>query len=190
MLTFTALRIALQFSRDVHSFNGRQRDPNLLQPIVLCGYWKGLKRFWRTEYDRHRQKIYLHLKNTRVHCRAWVLQERLLSPRDLHFGMNMIYWECRRVLAPEGKTVWNQKWRNFMFTGIPENDLSMNNGYLGRWCHVIKEYTAAKLTIQIDKLVTISALAKEMQKHVNLAKNSEIAHLAGLWLSNLEIKLL
>ena len=38
--------------------------------------------------------------------RAWVVQERLLSPRILHFGAEMLYWECRcrsaSELAPNG----------------------------------------------------------------------------------------
>lgn len=38
--------------------------------------------------------------------RAWAVQERLLSPRILHFGAEMLYWECRcrsaSELAPNG----------------------------------------------------------------------------------------
>jgi len=33
--------------------------------------------------------------------RAWVLQERLLSPRQIHFGALQLYWECRRHAACE-----------------------------------------------------------------------------------------
>jgi heterokaryon incompatibility protein (HET) len=33
--------------------------------------------------------------------RGWILQERLLSPRQIHFGELQIYWECRRQAACE-----------------------------------------------------------------------------------------
>src|SRR2546421_346148 len=33
--------------------------------------------------------------------RAWVLQERLMAPRVLHFGSAQLFWECRRGLLCE-----------------------------------------------------------------------------------------
>jgi len=33
--------------------------------------------------------------------RAWVLQERVLSPRVLHFGRRQLFWECRQFVACE-----------------------------------------------------------------------------------------
>ncbi|KAI0521308.1 heterokaryon incompatibility protein-domain-containing protein [Xylaria bambusicola] len=36
-----------------------------------------------------------------LNTRGWVMQERLLSRRILHFGAEMIYWECRRRSASE-----------------------------------------------------------------------------------------
>ncbi|KAK3377275.1 heterokaryon incompatibility protein-domain-containing protein, partial [Lasiosphaeria ovina] len=36
-----------------------------------------------------------------VNARAWVLQERLLAPRVLHFGEREVFWECRKLKAPE-----------------------------------------------------------------------------------------
>lgn len=36
-----------------------------------------------------------------LHQRGWVLQERLLSPRTIHFGQEQIFWECRCELACE-----------------------------------------------------------------------------------------
>ena len=31
--------------------------------------------------------------------RAWVLQERILSPRTIHFGRNQLLWECREHVS-------------------------------------------------------------------------------------------
>lgn len=36
-----------------------------------------------------------------LHRRGWVLQERLLSPRTIHFGQEQMFWECRCQMACE-----------------------------------------------------------------------------------------
>lgn len=61
--------------------------------------------------------------------RGWVLQERLLSPRVIYYGMKELYWECRSQTASEAfpsltreghlSTYW---WSDFLF------------GYVDRIC--------------------------------------------------------
>ena len=41
------------------------------------------------------------LMNAPLHHRAWVLQERILAPRILHFGSKQLFWECKRGLMCE-----------------------------------------------------------------------------------------
>lgn len=41
------------------------------------------------------------LLDTTLHTRGWVLQERLLSPRTIHFGQEQMFWECRCEMACE-----------------------------------------------------------------------------------------
>ncbi|KAG4430835.1 hypothetical protein IFR05_013691 [Cadophora sp. M221] len=36
-----------------------------------------------------------------LNTRAWVAQERMLSPRTIHFGKKQIFWECRELNACE-----------------------------------------------------------------------------------------
>lgn len=42
-----------------------------------------------------------HVDRSPLNKRAWAVQERLLSPRILHFGAEMLYWECRCRSASE-----------------------------------------------------------------------------------------
>lgn len=49
-----------------------------------------------------------NLLSTPLHKRAWVLQERVMSPRTIHFG-EQLFWECREHKACESYP-----------TGIPE----------------------------------------------------------------------
>jgi len=55
------------------------------------------------------------LLDTPLHNRGWVLQERLLSPRTIHFGQEQMFWECRRDIAceayPEGIPEQFRNWR-------------------------------------------------------------------------------
>ena len=62
------------------------------------------------------------LLDTVLHTRGWVYQERLLSPRTIHFGQEQMFWDCRCVMAceayPEGipEQFCNQRtraWRQF-----------------------------------------------------------------------------
>ena len=35
--------------------------------------------------------------------RGWVLQERLLSPRTLHYSEGQMYWECQNCVLGRGR---------------------------------------------------------------------------------------
>ncbi|CAD6443602.1 c3eb3a84-62c9-4c5b-af84-ae19b046cb71 [Sclerotinia trifoliorum] len=101
--------------------------------------------------------------------RAWTLQERLLSPRVLHFAPNEIIWECRYGDARE----YSPRIAKRKFAGI-----------YSRWGEIVNKYTGAQLTYSKDKLVAIAGIA--------FAANEETGdeYLAGLWRTNLEEQLL
>jgi Heterokaryon incompatibility protein (HET) len=40
----------------------------------------------------------LHLDNYPLGRRAWVVQEKFLAPRILHFGKNQLFWECHDLV--------------------------------------------------------------------------------------------
>ncbi|ETN43579.1 uncharacterized protein HMPREF1541_02738 [Cyphellophora europaea CBS 101466] len=58
--------------------------------------------FWIVEEDFARDELI----GNPINRRGWVLQERLLSHRIVHFGPDQVFWECRELLAcetfPEG----------------------------------------------------------------------------------------
>jgi Heterokaryon incompatibility protein (HET) len=47
------------------------------------------------------------LRDEPLNSRAWTLQERILSPRILHYGTDQMYWECRECLLAEDGTRFN-----------------------------------------------------------------------------------
>ena len=40
-----------------------------------------------------------NVDNEILNKRAWVLQERILAPRTIHFGKNQLFWECREHVS-------------------------------------------------------------------------------------------
>lgn len=54
-------------------------------------------RFWQTEVE-----------SGPLNGRAWVLKERVLAPRTLHFGRRQLFWECHETVSFAKKTKENR----------------------------------------------------------------------------------
>ncbi|KAM0187296.1 hypothetical protein ACHAPQ_006636 [Fusarium lateritium] len=114
--------------------------------------------------------------------RAWVVQERFLSPRTLHFTKDQAFWVCQSVTACE---VWPE--------GIPRVqhylecslDLPKGSGWLSRggWPTIVEQYSSCSLTFGRDKLVAISAIAQLIQK------KTPDDYVAGMWQNDLAAEL-
>lgn len=80
-----------------------ERDPRAIRPTECSIRWSNCE---ETEARRYRVVPEPHLwaqklVNQPLNLRAWVLQERILSPRVLHFGRDQLFWECREFVACE-----------------------------------------------------------------------------------------
>jgi hypothetical protein len=111
--------------------------------------------------------------------RAWVVQERLLAPRTLHFSSTQIFWECNSLNACE------------VFPHQFPRSLSYGDFYLHKqpvsmslWWKIVQLYSICNLTYSKDKLVALSGLAREIYN-----QNQENRYLAGLWRHGMEIQL-
>jgi Heterokaryon incompatibility protein (HET) len=129
--------------------------------------------------------------------RAWFLQERMLSPRTLHFGSNQLFWECSELAAcelfPRGfpsVVSCNNLKSCVRSTERPANSpVTISSHWAHQtgwtaWFIVVREYSRGRLTIPSDKLVAVSGLARLMQPRM------ECRYLAGLWEENLLHQLL
>jgi len=116
--------------------------------------------------------------------RAWAYQERLLSPRVLHFGDSELIFECMEELRCEcrdDRTASTQIiWTKF----IKEPKLYLLSRTLLRqtageiWKSMLRQHSWLQLTYPSDKLVTLAGLAKQ------LAEPGD-QYLAGLWKSRI-----
>lgn len=128
---------------------------------------------------------------------AWVVQERLLAPRTVHFTTNSVYFECHSRTISDIDP--------FDHYGVPkvhhdkENSWAADDRLVGsggglseellleRWKRVVMIYTEAQLTHESDKLIAIAGLAKFLR---DLWPDPNITYLAGLWSFNLGFWLL
>ncbi|KAK4580147.1 hypothetical protein LTR86_000350 [Recurvomyces mirabilis] len=113
-----------------------------------------------------------------LRSRAWVLQERLLSHRNLYFGRRQTYFECRKASWAEGS------WTQCVVAPFPRGrtefssrrtiEEDANNWYSLAGYH----YNECGLTVPHDKLPALSGLASKFHAlHGN-------TYAAGLWIED------
>lgn len=165
------------------------RDPHVLYPQIVnvstnrkvTQYVVLHSDFWQTEVSR-----------ARLNRRAWVLQERLLSPRVLHFSRNQMLWECREKDAseiyPDGLPLELFGSSYGRFKDLTHHAATgETNGAVAAyrsWTRIVRAYTICDLTFPSDKLVALSAVAKVM---ANVLQDD---YVAGMWRRYLERELL
>lgn len=118
--------------------------------------------------------------------RAWTLQERVLSPRILHFGTNGVFWECDQ-LATFQNNFTNAHLEGYFrhkTTKRGVQNSSDTTEVVTNWYKLVENYSTRALTKENDKLIALSALAKRYR-----AVLKDI-YIAGLWRRDLGIGLL
>lgn len=119
-----------------------------------------------------------------LHQRGWVLQERELSPRVLHFTSSQVLWECREFKATEGWPHGNTKDPDSKYSPLlprmldtiqPANKQSIFDA----WHSLVSDYSARSLTKETDTLVALSGIARVISKYTNCE------YFAGIWSDDL-----
>lgn len=114
--------------------------------------------------------------------RGWVYQERLLSPRIVHFGAIDLIWECNCDMACYCKHYRGSGSRNAITHPVKPQHIasvraaSEGHGHVGRWVQVVEAYTAMDFTYESDRLPAIAGVAKQFRR--NMANQR---YIAGLW---------
>lgn len=126
--------------------------------------------------------------------RGWVMQERLLAPRVLHFLAGQVSWECGETLAwekagcgvgPDGLHIPYYKVLSQMdsYRSVrTDMDRLRSDGchrHVDFWHQLVRRYSRFGLTNQSDKLVAISGVARRM------ALSTGDQYVAGLWASSM-----
>lgn len=95
--------------------------------------------------------------------RAWVYQERQLSPRMVHFGGQQIFWACNSSFQSQDgwyRSRWNPSKKKI----------------LSDWNSIVSEYSALQLTYESDRLSAIAAIVQRVMKI-----RPHDTYIAGMW---------
>ena len=109
--------------------------------------------------------------------RAWTLQERILSPRTLHYGVDQTYWECQEMLLAEDGARFDPVTLNPQ--SIAASDQDEKRRLRDGWPKLVTAYSKRNLTRGTDKLPALSGLASE------IAMYTGDTYYAGVWKSHL-----
>ncbi|KAL2214640.1 HET-domain-containing protein, partial [Sarocladium strictum] len=120
--------------------------------------------------------------------RGWVVQERLLSRRNIHFSKDQVVWECRcssacemfPASAPFKETLLFLKHRFSRVVWGGEEGLQSLRDV---WSILVSEYTRCKLTKASDKLIAFGGIASTFTGPLGRR------YVAGLWLDNVVYQL-
>ena len=115
--------------------------------------------------------------------RGWILQERILSPRVLHFAPEELSWECLEETACECSGIITDPVGGIshfctqpkLLHGFSHWSLLDDKKLERYWHALIEEYTALELAYDRDIFPAISGLAKEF------GRVRKCPYFAGLW---------
>lgn len=125
--------------------------------------------------------------------RAWALQERELSVRNIHFSHNMILWECK-TCQRTSELPWGPDDYYLMLYVDWKLVPNLRNEHLlaseaqtlrKRWYTLMEDYMVRALTYRHDKLRALSGLAHSFHTRMSSGR-----YLAGLWSHHLPYSLL
>jgi hypothetical protein len=142
--------------------------------------------------DNDRWTNVIHENHAPLNSRGWVLQERLLSPRVLHFGDTELFWQCKAKLSSESwptSFVSMEAVKTHLFSmrlppdftprnteGVDDTEAILNTLHL-EWSKIVEHYSSCNLTKGEDKLIALSGLASRLQERL------KDEYLAGMWRS-------
>ncbi|KAH7061846.1 heterokaryon incompatibility protein-domain-containing protein [Paraphoma chrysanthemicola] len=102
------------------------------------------------------------VENARLNKRAWVMQERVLSRRTIHFTANQVYFECGEGVSCENFTTLKSSFRKKYFMLDPDFPARLFESGNRRTTEFIQflseEYSKRGLTQKTDRRVAISGL--------------------------------
>ncbi|KAF2821373.1 HET-domain-containing protein [Ophiobolus disseminans] len=126
-----------------------ERDPTPLRPLRVETTWAPNPDVSNGEFTYPQAGEYMcdaleawtySVEEAPLNKRAWVCQERVLSPRIMHFSRTQLFWECHEVIAsenyPSGLPLWalpsyrnspTRLKRHLYQLGLRRADLSLEN---------------------------------------------------------------
>ncbi|OTB15017.1 hypothetical protein K445DRAFT_376434 [Daldinia sp. EC12] len=123
--------------------------------------------------------------------RAWVYQERRLSPRLLHFCGNELVFECKHHTACECEDIsadstrdydsWTKAHEAYLATHHDVTKVDITTRTEHEWHTLIRAYSQLNITFVGDRLPAMSGLAQHARRMRETYGIPTGKYLAGLW---------
>ena len=176
------LNIAATGARDSSYGLFFDRDPSLVSSGLALVDWeadmpKGACRFFSSDLWAD------GVSRAPLNRRAWVVQERFLARRNLHFGSQSLFFECHELEAcetfPSGVPNYFHRLLDNDFKVVSKHDPGEDEAaiapFLRSWQKIITRYMSCSLTFPSDKMIALSGVADEFRSLSNTA------YVAGLF---------
>lgn len=174
-----------------------ERTPIFEPPCAIQTRWKSPNNFNEiprlppdgdSRYLVRRRDWIKDISGSPLNRRGWVLQERLLAPRVLHFSPEQVSWECGELISWE-KAPWlyshqapfesHRDWIAYGIIGRNMQCVNLNHPReSAEYRTLVAEYTKCDLTRHSDRLVAFAGIAKQQA----LVRGQ---YVAGLWAKSL-----
>ncbi|OAL42935.1 HET-domain-containing protein [Pyrenochaeta sp. DS3sAY3a] len=175
------------------SFDGDQGIIKPRNPLnqIVCQLYPDTKLGYEVIAPCTPHCLYHSFDHARWHLdsRAWVFQERILSPRTAHFTRNFVHLECRTELKCEtmstsgchhsGSLSKADYQALFSALGMGALCQSSTDFFLGIWHDILRKYSTTNLTRKEDVLLAVAGLAQRIQAQ------SQLTWSFGLWREHL-----
>ncbi|PVH85902.1 HET-domain-containing protein [Cadophora sp. DSE1049] len=114
---------------------------------------------------------------SKLSTRGWVFQERILSPRTLHFSKYEMAWECQSIVDCECSTtsVRSKRTASILKGLLVQPREAVTKAWRD---NIVPTYTSLDLTQKSDRLLAITGLATAIG-----GLDQSAVYVAGLWMS-------
>lgn len=165
----------------------RSREPDIFKPCDVTIPWLNNGGEFRIVDARTWAE---EVTQAPLNKRAWVAQELLLAPRQLHFGASQILWQCIEscaceqypdglpdVIAIRAKGVQSAR-QQLRRSELIDGDADQHNKIRSDWRVVAEHYMRGKLTYDRDRVMALDGI---IQRYASLLGDDFVA---GIWRSD------
>ena len=186
--------VALRVERE-----GGSDAENVNLPTIVRYAYDALDKPLQVSHGDGESDAYLHhghasvsvredINESHLSDRGWILQERLLSRRSLHFGCSQMYWECPSSTVSEaGESIekwWLQESIVRARQALASSSTSLEEARHG-WKDIVSTYSRMKLTHPSDRLPAIAGIAKAFSTFLD-----DSYYLGGAWSKTFHLDLI
>jgi hypothetical protein len=177
--------IAATASSDGHGGLFRDRDARAALLPCQVEMWTGghLVHHYLCDFEPW-QEAFQHAP---LNVRAWVLQERLLAPRVLHFDAEQVVWECDSLVAceryPKGFAKPLSEPEGMRISRVGSEGSRKGTDVFDIWGPIVSAYSSCAITMDTDRLIALYGVAMKVRDIL------DSKYIAGMWENDLVAQL-